>query len=96
VLVGQVLTSAAEGVRECEGGVLSAARPAGGLLLATAAEGLFGDVRVSVPQCLVLLAAVAAHVPEKLGLQLVAAAAGRLHSVTPQAVSIVRQVARKV
>jgi hypothetical protein len=90
--VGQVLVSAAAGVRKSEG-VLSAARPAGGLFLATAADALFGDSRLSVEQCLVLLAAVAAHLPERLGLQIVAAAAGRLHSVMPQAVSVVRQVA---
>jgi hypothetical protein len=90
--VGQMLVSAAAGVRKSEG-VLSAAKPAGGLFLATAADALFGDSRLSVEQCLVLLAAVAAHLPERLGLQIVAAAAGRLHSVMPQAVSVVRQVA---
>ena len=90
--VGQMLVSAAAGVRKSEG-VLSAAKPAGGLFLATAADALFGDNRLSVEQCLVLLAAVAAHLPERLGLQIVAAAAGRLHSVMPQAVSVVRQVA---
>jgi hypothetical protein len=47
-----------------------------------------------VQQCLVLLSALAPAVPEKLALQLVAAGAGRLHSVMPQAVSIVRQAAR--
>lgn len=87
-----MLVSAAAGVKKSEG-VLSAAKPAGGLFLATAADALFGDSRLSVEQCLVLLAAVAAHLPERLGLQIVAAAAGRLHSVMPPAVSVVRQVA---
>lgn len=102
-LVGLVLTAAAEGVRRSEGGVLSAAKPAGARFLATAAESLFGGggvgvgggVKLSVEQCLVVLSAVCAHLPERLGLQIVAAAAGRLHSVMPQAVSIVRQVAVK-
>jgi len=93
-LVGRVLTSAADGVRRSEG-VLSAAKPVGAVFLTAAAEGLFSEVGLSVPQCLVLLGAVAAYLPERLALQVVAAAAGRLHSVMPQAVSIVRQVARK-
>jgi hypothetical protein len=90
-VVGQVLTSAAERVRMSEG-VLSAAKPAGAVFLATAADALFGDRAVSVERCLVVLAAVAGHMPVKLGLQVVAAAAGRLHSVMPQAVAVVRQV----
>jgi hypothetical protein len=92
-VVGQVLSSAAQGVRKSEG-VLSAAKPAGALFLATAADGLFGAGNgVPVEGCLVLLSAVAVHMPERLGLQVVAAAAGRLHSVMPQAVGLVRQEA---
>jgi hypothetical protein len=90
-VTGQVLTSAAEGVRKSEG-VLSAAKPAGAVFLATAADALFGERALSVERCLVVLAAVAGHMPVKLGLQVVAAAAGRLHSVMPQAVAVVRQV----
>jgi hypothetical protein len=94
-VVGQLLVVAAEGVRKAEGGVLSAAKPGGGLFLATAADALVGDSRLLVEQCLVLLSAVAAAMPDRLALQVVAAAAGRLHSVMPQAVAVVRQVARK-
>jgi hypothetical protein len=91
-LAGRVLAAAAEGVRRAEG-VVSAAKPGGGSLVAAAARALFARA-LSVQQCLVLLSALAPAVPEKLALQLVAAGAGRLHSVMPQAVSIVRQAAR--
>jgi hypothetical protein len=86
--VGSVLSAAADGVRRREG-VFSAAKPGGASLLAAAAGSLFGPP-LTVEQSLVLLSGVAAATPQRLGLQLVAAAAGRLHSVMPQAVTIVR------
>jgi hypothetical protein len=87
-LVGEAITAAAAAVATVEGSV-SAAKPWGSALLAGASRALFA-ADLPVEQCLVLLAAVAAYVEERLALQLVAASAGKLHSVMPQAVAVAR------
>jgi hypothetical protein len=88
-IAGNVLTAAAAAVGEVEGSV-SAVKPLASQLLSDASDALFAGL--AVEQRLVLLAEVARYLPQRLGLQLVAASAGKLHSVMPQAVAIVRSV----
>jgi hypothetical protein len=91
-IVGEAITAAAAAVVAAEGSV-SAVKPQGSALLAGVSGALFA-ADVPVEQCLVLLAAVAAWVGERLALQLVAASAAKLHSVMPQAVAVVRSSRR--
>jgi hypothetical protein len=91
-VVGEAITAAAAAVVSAEGSV-SAAKPQGSALLAGVSGALFA-ADVPVEQCLVLLAAVAVWVEERLALQLVAASAAKLHSVMPQAVAVVRSSRR--
>jgi hypothetical protein len=91
-VVGEAITAAAAAVVSAEGSV-SAAKPQGSALLAGVSGALFA-ADVPVEQCLVLLAAVAVWVEERLALQLVVASAAKLHSVMPQAVAVVRSSRR--